>query len=344
MACGSGTSDPGYSAGGSAGADAAPDAVASAGSDAGPDVVEAGEAEAEAPAKLGPPYPVVLAHGFFGFQDFAGLKFETYFYQVKDDLAAHGEPNVYTPAVDPFNDSTVRGGQLADAIQKILADTGYAKVNIIGHSQGGLDARVVAHDHPDWVASVVTYATPNQGTAVSDLVLKIISDPNAQAIADELVKLIGGPLYDQIGNTTSITKGLAQFSSQGIADFNAKYPDAPGVAYYSIAGRTDLTLGLTECQTPNAPKFITDYGLIRDPVDVLLGPTNTLLDNGLAQAPNDGLVSVASAKHGTFLGCIPADHLDEVGQILGDNPGLGNSWRHKPFFEALVAYLRDQGF
>ena len=59
---------------------------------------------------------------------------------------------------------------------------------------------------------------------------------------------------------------------------------------------------------------------------------------------NDGLVPVESAKWGTFLGCVPADHLDEIGQIGGLPPGLGNDWRHKPFYVSLVSYLRAHGY
>lgn len=344
VACGSSDEVPGFTpAAGGASVEAGPDALVDSGaSDAagGSGGLDAGQ---DAQEKLGPPYPIVLAHGFFGFNKFAGLDFATYFYQVKDYLAQHGETQVYTPAVDPFNDSTYRGAELADAIQQILQKTGYAKVNIIGHSQGGLDARVVAHDHPDWVASVVMYATPNEGTPVADVVLKLISDPNAQQIIDALVKVVGAPLYDKIGNETSLSKPMKLFSKDGIAAFNKKYPDAPGVKYYSIAGRTALSLGGSDCNAPDAPSFITDFAKTRDPVDPLLAPTNTLLDEGTA-VPNDGLVQVKSAKWDTFLGCVPADHLDEIGQILGDNPGIGNDWRHKPFFLALVKYLRAQGF
>ena len=96
----------------------------------------------------GPPYPIVLAHGFFGFEDFAGVGFITYFYGVKDELADRGEAQVFTPAVDPFNDSETRGEELLAHVERILAETGAAKVNLIGHSQGGLDSRYVAHQRP----------------------------------------------------------------------------------------------------------------------------------------------------------------------------------------------------
>ena len=86
--------------------------------------------------KLGPPYPIVLAHGFFGFEDFAGAGYVSYFYNLKEALAESGE-TVFTPSVDPFNSSEVRGAQLLARIEQVLAATGHEKVNIIAHSQGG---------------------------------------------------------------------------------------------------------------------------------------------------------------------------------------------------------------
>ena len=50
------------------------------------------------------------------------------------------------------------------------------------------------------------------------------------------------------------------------------------------------------------------------------------------------------AKHGEFLGCLPADHLDMIGQLLGDQPGLFNDWDYLQFYADLIGYIRDQGF
>ena len=58
----------------------------------------------------------------------------------------------------------------------------------------------------------------------------------------------------------------------------------------------------------------------------------------------DGLVTVDSAKWGTFLGCIPADHLDEVCQIAGASPGLGNGFDCLAFYTDLEQFLTDNGF
>lgn len=295
------------------------------------------------PGTLGPPYPIVLAHGFFGFEDFAGAGFLTYFYGVKDDLAARGETLVFTPAVDPFNGSEARGEQLLAHVEQILAETGYEKVNIIGHSQGGLDARYVAHQRPDLVASVTTYATPNRGTPVADVILGIVSDDRLRSLLDQIVRVIGAPLWDAAGNETSVFAALRLFSSEGIDDFNTRFPNADGVTYYSITGRTGGSDGYPDCEVAGSPEFIRRYTFRNDPVDALLGIPEQILE-GDTSIPNDGLVRVRDARWGQFLGCVPADHLDEIGQLLGDSPGRGNDFDYEQFFADLIAFLRAQGF
>lgn len=47
------------------------------------------------------------------------------------------------------------------------------KVNIIGHSKGGLDTREMLYLYPtmkDKIASITTMATPHRGTALADWV------------------------------------------------------------------------------------------------------------------------------------------------------------------------------
>jgi triacylglycerol lipase len=286
----------------------------------------------------------VLAHGFFGFDKFAGVDFITYFYGVKDRLNADGEMQVYTPAVDPFNDSTVRGQALLAAVEKIVAETGAAKVNLIGHSQGGLDARVVAHLRPDLVASVTTIATPHHGTPVSDVLLGLISDPNAQSLIDAVVKLVGQPLYDAAGNKTSLFKSFEQFSQPGIKAFNGMYTDQPGIRYQSFAGRSSLHTGQPDCASASAPGFITTWNSTLDPLEPLLTVPGLVLDGGIiVKQPHDGLVRVNDARWGEFFGCIPADHFDEIGHLFGDSPGLLNDWKYLNFYSDVVKLVRQQG-
>jgi triacylglycerol lipase len=296
------------------------------------------------PMALGPPYPVVLAHGFFGFEAFAGIDFVTYFYGVKDDLAAHGEALVLTPAVDPFNTSEYRGAQLAAAVEAILAETGHEKVVLIGHSQGGLDARVVAHDHPELVAAVLTVQTPHLGTPLADVALEIVDDPNLQEVLDFLLQAAGQALWDELGEQTSLAKSLETLSSPGIEAFNATYTDRPGIYYASVAGRSDLHPGGADCDELVTAPFVAQWQDELDPIDPLFDVTEMLLDGGLADPhPNDGLVRAVDARWGAFLGCVPADHLDAIGHLLGDSPGFGNDFDHLAFYRALVEHLRDQG-
>ncbi len=289
------------------------------------------------------PYPIILAHGFFGFEDFAGAGFVDYFWDVPATLADGGETQVFTPEVDPFNDSTVRGQQLLEAVERVLEQTGAEKVNIIGHSQGGLDARVVAHLRPEWVASVTTVSTPHGGSPIADYVLLVPG--GSGAVIDTLLQVLGGPLWGAIGNTTSLLASMEQFSEAGIADFDAAYPDAPGVAYYSVAGRSDGHTGQSVCATEDAPPFINNWNGIVDPIDPLFAVAEAIVDGGLASSiANDGLVRVEDAKWGTFLGCIPADHVDEIGHLFGDSAGGDNPFDHRVFYRNLVGYLRARGF
>lgn len=295
------------------------------------------------PPGLGPPYPIVFAHGFFGFEEFAGVDFATYFYGVKEHLAQRGETLVFTPAVDPFNDSEVRGAQLLAHVEAILARTGHARVNLIGHSQGGLDARWVAHRRPDLVASVTTFATPHRGSPMADVVLGLVEDPRARDLADRLVRLIGAPLWDASGEETSVFAALRQLSSAGAEDFNVRFTNQPGVAYYSITGRSDRHDGSPDCDVADPPLFVSRFRRTLDPIDPLLDIPEQIVDGGADDVPNDGLVRVHDARWGRFLGCVPADHLDEIGHLFGDRPGLGNDFDHLAFYADLVAWLRAQG-
>jgi len=303
-----------------------------------------GGAGASGAAGLGPPYPIVLAHGFFGFEEFAGLDFATYFFEVKERLYLEGEV-VHTPAVDPFNNSALRGAQLLARVEDILEETGHAKVVLIGHSQGGLDARVVAHDRPDLVAAVFTVATPHRGSRVADIALGIVDSAALGDVLGWLIDTVGAPLYDEIGNETDLALSLGQISTAGAAQFNADYPNASSVFYASVAGRTDFQPSSGLCQPDLPLEFIQAHDGELDTVDALLSLSEGLIDGGLGKNQvNDGLVRADSARWGEFWGCVPADHLDEVGHLFGDSPGFGNGWDHKEFYAAAVRHLRSLGY
>lgn len=288
------------------------------------------------PDKAGPPYPIVLVHGMAGFRNIGPIE---YFYGVPEALRKDGH-DVWVSRQDPINDSEVRGRQTLDYVQMVLLATGKAKVNLIGHSQGGFDVRYVASTIGARVASVTMVASPMEGAPIADLAI----NGTGPAAKDALSFLLN--IYGAVGGFNSNAKAqLTNLTSAGAKAFFAKHPDDNRVAYYSITGRSDNTgPDVADCIAPAKPPFIAKWDQYRDPMDVLFQiPTGIM--NGMNPRPvHDGLVTVLSARHGVFLGCIPADHMDEVGQLVGDSPGGGNRFDHVQFYRDLAAWIKSKGF
>lgn len=290
--------------------------------------------------KKGPPYPLILVHGFFGFEKIGPF---TYFHGVKAALEADGH-DVHIAVLDPFNSTYVRGPQLMKVVDQVLTETGAAKVNLIAHSQGGLDSRWVASQAPQKVGAIFTIASPHLGAKLADVLLGKAPGFTVD-LAKAVLGALGRPFYGDIANDTDFKASMDFMATDSVLDFNTKHPDRAGVAYYSVGGRSGLALAKDVCSAPLAPPFIKQWENDRDPVDLLLVPSWTILAGSiLSPEANDGIINTASTKWGTWLGCIPADHFDEVGQLAGDSPGLGNGFDHIAFYRHVASYLRQQGF
>jgi triacylglycerol esterase/lipase EstA (alpha/beta hydrolase family) len=260
--------------------------------------------------------PIVLLHGMAGF-DRIGLL--DYYFGVAHALEDEGH-QVFTTVVDPLQLIDVRAEQLAGQIDAILDETGADRVHLVGHSQGGLDARFLISSlgYGDRVATLTTISTPHRGSRVADVALGILPGSAEVALGFLVNFFVGGLVgseQDLVGQAYQLTEEYA------VGTFGPENPDDPRVAYYSIAGVTQ-TNPFTNPWTNDLcdPLLLAGYLLLRP------------------HGANDGLVSTASARHGTFLGTIPADHLDEVGQILGTTV-LGSS--HRSFYRKLGRYLTD---
>jgi triacylglycerol lipase len=288
----------------------------------------------------GPPYPIVLCHGFFGFEKIGPID---YFYNVRPALEADGHV-VDVPTVDPFNSTYVRGEQLLQQVKEILIKTGAAKVNLVGHSQGGLDARYVAAKLPEHVAAVVTIAAPHGGAAIADALLGKAGGVSV-TLLQAFFAAVGKPVWGDAAKDPNVKACLEFIGPDNMADFNARYPNHPDVAYYSIAGRSLLRKAEKECYAPKAPPFITKWSKEIDPVDPLFLVTGQYLEGWpWSPKPNDGLIHVTSAKWGTWLGCIPADHPDEIGHFFGDGAGIGNGFDYITFYRGVAGWLVQQGY
>jgi triacylglycerol lipase len=278
--------------------------------------------------------PIVLAHGMSGFQNIGPLN---YFYGVADALRKDGH-DVYVSQVDAFNSSDVRGAELQMFVEGVLRSSGASKVNLICHSQGGFDCRYVAHQIGGSIAAVVTIATPHLGDPIADVAYQVVPGPFQDAMT-ALLNLFGRIIQGGNPDQDSL-KAIQLVSTAGATDFNKRFPDDPRVKYFSIAGRSNSSHGDDACGTPNEAPFVSRWDVYLDPVNPLLAAGSAVLNASFNPTPtNDGVVTVASAKWGTFLGCIPADHLDEVCQIAGQSPGAGNGFECVTFYRQLADWL-----
>src|SRR5437868_10906656 len=165
-----------------------------------------------------PRLPVVLAHGFLGFDEIElGNRKHPYFRGIGEQLERAGA-QLYCPRVPPASSISARAARLADLIRAIPAP----RVNIVAHSMGGLDARYAISRLAlaDRVASLTTIGTPHLGT------------PLASA---------GNALFGAISRMLRRFFDVLAFGDltrEGMARFNAQVPDAEGVTYASLVGRS----------------------------------------------------------------------------------------------------------
>lgn len=252
-------------------------------------------------------YPIVLEHGLAGFDQLFGVY--SYWFGIVGELE-DGGATVFTTTVSQFNSTEARGEQLIDQIETIVALTGKPKVNLIGHSHGGLDVRYVAAVRPDLVASVSSVATPHKGAALADYLRAHVQNGSfTQSVIAYFANSLGTVLGLLTGHTNpqDAVAALDSLTSAGLATFNAHYPQgvpttacgsgAPtvnGIKYYSWSGTGLLTNVLD----------ISDAALA--------------LSSFFYPEANDGLVGKCSSHLGTVIrDNYFQNHLDEVNQILG---------------------------
>lgn len=304
--------------------------------------------EPEPEPLLGPPYPIVLVHGFSGWADAGPLE---YFFGVLDDLEAQGELEVFTPALPPYGSSEQRAEVLGAFIDQVIRETRREKVHLIAHSQGGVDSRrvVSALGYASKVASLTTVASPHRGTPLADAALNapdgllnaagqvlawfigaVDSPPNEGAWEQDGVE--SGPWDPQMVDAVTL------LSTSGMAAFNEAHPDPEGLPIFSVAAYSNLLPAPALCDEGVWPKPSRVDSM--DPLLVGAGMYLSGIDIFHPRA-NDGIVPTDSMPWGTFLGCVPADHLDEIGQIADLLPNLISGFNHKELYRKLVAHARS---
>ena len=227
------------------------------------------------PPGRGAPLPVILVHGLFGFDRMGipGARMD-YFRGIAKHLETLG---CHAHAVKLSRAKSVpeRARELCDAITALP----HARVDMIAHSMGGLDARyALAHlGLASRVRSLVTVGTPHRGTPLADLAVD-----GPLGVARRALAALGISL-----------DAIDWLTTAALERFNREVVDVPSVRYACVVG------GIREPRTP---------------IPLAIQPMHSFLRK--VAGANDGLVPMASQYWGETLAEIEADHFAQIGWRL----------------------------
>jgi triacylglycerol lipase len=243
-------------------------------------------------AGLVPRHPVVFCHGM--------LALSTLSMQLPKDL------NCFSPlrqflrergfhALFPQVAPTSGVAARAEQLRDQIRAWTDQPVNVIAHSMGGLDARymITRLGMADRVRSLTTIATPHYGTYLVEWFIANFRQRVPLLLAMEAM----GVNVD----------GFRDCRPDICRAFNASTPDRPEVKYFSFGGAVPAG-------------HVTPF--LRRAWNLLTAE----------EGPNDGMVSVGSARWGEYLGTLHADHFAQTPDMVFVRPNED--------FDALGFYFR----
>ncbi|WP_122517461.1 esterase/lipase family protein [Pseudomonas viridiflava] len=264
-------------------------------------------------------YPLLLVPGLLGF---VRLVVYPYWFGIVKALE-RGGATVIPVMVSGVNSTEIRGEQLLKIIEQTVRETGVAKVNLIGHSQGALTVRYVAARRPDLVASVTSVAGPNYGSELADYLERHFPPGTLGGrVVNAVIGLLAWTIvafetgYRGPKLPMDITASHQSLTTTGVALFNRQYPQGlpevwgengeelvDGVRYYSWSGI--LKPGIT-----NRGRNLIDGAN----VTCRIFARTFRKERG----QSDGMVGRFSSHLGTVIGDdFPLDHFDIVNQTFG---------------------------
>lgn len=272
---------------------------------------------------------VALVHGILGFDDTNGLAsgLVKYWGGLDTYLRSQGA-KVTTPASSAANSIPVRAGQIQSAVSSWMTANGCTKVQLVGHSQGGLVVRYMVSNlgFASKTATVTTVDSLHKGAPMADIVLGIIPSW-LQPFANSALSLFAKLLYRDGRPQDVIAMGKSLTTSY-VNSFNSTTPNVSGMKYYSYA---------------NSMAFAD---IFQHPIMALTHPITWAggLFYGLGGS-NDGVVPLTSQKWGTYKGTAPSfwyatgiDHLQATNfQWSGQNYFDVQGWYLKIALNAKAA-------
>jgi triacylglycerol lipase len=216
-------------------------------------------------------WPLLFVHGV-GFRDDWRYR---YWGRIPEQLTRRGAC-VYYGFQDAWGSFESNARALRVTLRDTLAQTGCAKINIIAHSKGGLDVRVLAsmEDCAASIASITTIASPHAGSQIMDKLMRIPAPlfKVAAVPVNGFSRLLGdrNPDFHTV---------CSQLTTTSMRRFNNEHPVSDHIFCQSYAGvmsgpLTDFAMAL--------PYLIVSH----------------------FEGPNDGLVATASTPYGAFGGVI----------------------------------------
>jgi triacylglycerol lipase len=341
-------------------------------------------------------YPIVFAHGMAGFDDILGYDYwgDDWGVFVLDpcdgflETTCNGDIDYnqksFIGSVTPFQSSEQRGYELYQDILGYMATSGATNVNIVGHSQGGLDLRKAAKLlYTNKARQVVKYgvsiSSPHRGSPIAKYILDL--KPGVTSVVAALATFYGSVVYGAgndafagakqlVYNDYSATDGI----TTGMKAFNTTYPAS---TTYIARPRSFITTQQGLDMNPAlylVQKGFTDidgdgYGVGDSDNDGAGGAG----DGSKADNDDDGLVGLNSAQMGYRLehvGCWPCldyvyertdtgnctdlnnptsimmtSHSYKIPQDHIDVIGVGpDTFDEMEFYAALTDYIADSGY
>lgn len=254
-------------------------------------------------------HPIVLVHGFTGFDNVLGVD---YFFRIPQALRQEGA-QVYIARVNPAQTTEFRGEELVRQLKEWAARDGVTRFNLLGHSHGGPTVRYAAGVVPHMVASASSLAGAHLGAPIFEEGGPLnLTGGLSDLVATPAMRLLGYLTGTPSPDSASVAAAATSLSREGAARFNARFPAGAPVAPCGQGPEVATVNGHPiRWYSYSGTRVVSN---VLDPSDTLLAAISVYMRG----EESDGAVSRCSSRWGRVIrDNYPWNHLDEINQVLG---------------------------